>query len=448
MRDDWFGRTVALPTNSANPAGYYNRPLLDLVNIQFGPVRDAKDPYKNDALNISPRFGFAYNFDGAGKTVVRGGFGVMFQALDPYTTEMAVSRPNIPMRQIFSPAEIAKFGLRWPLYNEDLFSIATADEDRLARDVVNPSIDAPYARNFSISIQRALTSSTVLETGFVGTRGVKFLLYRTYNQPNPLTGIRPNPNLGQGLYYDNSQQTAYYAWQSSLQKRLSHNVMFSANYTWGKALSYTGGDISKDSTGDSTNNVQDFLNIKAEHGPSTGDITHLFVGNWVYQLPAPAFGKQIFGGWEVSGFFKSQTGPPFDVSQSSGRAGSRPDLLDFANAINPNCCGFGSLQYLNPAAFQKVPISSASGLTVRRGSYGHNALRGPGFTGVDLSLAKSISLPFMREGGNLQVRGDIVNVLNHFNYEGVETSIDSVNFGKVTGNKGARTIQLQLRLSF
>jgi hypothetical protein len=290
----------------------------------------------------------------------------------------------------------------------------------------------------------------VLETGFVGTRGVKFLMYRTYNQPDAVTGIRPNPNLGQAEYYDNSQATSYYSWQSSLQKRFSNDLSFNVNHTWGKALSTTGGDISKGSTGDSTNNVQDFLNIKAEHGPSSGDVTHLFVANWVYHLPPPPFlsgliGRQILGGWELSGFFKARTGQAFDVSQSSSRSGGRPDLLDFGNAINPSCCGFGNLQYLNPAAFQKVPVSSVSRLTIRRGSAGHNALREPGYQAVDLSLAKNFSF---LESRNLQIRADIANVFNHVNYTGLVTGIDSVNFGQVTGTAGARTVQLQLRLSF
>src|SRR5262245_66160784 len=125
--------------------------------------------------------------------------------------------------------------------------------------------------NVYLGMQRSLTASLMLETAFVGNRGVSFLMYRTFNQADPLTGLRPNPDLGQGNYLDNSQNTVYYSWQTSLRKRYSASLTFSAHYTWGKALSYTGGDIGADFIGDSTRSIQDFLNVKSDRGPSTGD---------------------------------------------------------------------------------------------------------------------------------------------------------------------------------
>ena len=50
------------------------------------------------------------------------------------------------------------------------------------------------------------------ETAFVGTRGVKFVLPRIYNQPDPITGIRPNPALGQSRYWDNSDSSTFTSW--------------------------------------------------------------------------------------------------------------------------------------------------------------------------------------------------------------------------------------------
>jgi hypothetical protein len=115
VRYDRFGKTVARPVDPAFPSGYYNRSgLLDAVNFKFGPVRDPENTFKNDNFNVSPRFGFAYNIEGTGKTVVRGGFGIMFQSLDPYTVEQSVSNPRMPFSQSFSAAEIANFGLNFP----------------------------------------------------------------------------------------------------------------------------------------------------------------------------------------------------------------------------------------------------------------------------------------------------------------------------------------------
>ena len=450
LRWDFFGKAVARPTNPANPAGFFNRDGLLDSEFNFGPVRDPLDPYNNDPINFAPRFGFAYSLDRQSMTVIRGGYGIMFQSLDAQMLETGFSNsPVIPFRRQFSATEAANLGLRFPFYNEDVVPIVQSLNQIGANDVVNPNIEAPYAMNFSLGIQRALTPSTVLETSFVGTRGVKFVLTRFYNTIDRVTGLRPNPNLGQALYHDNSQQSAYYSWQTSLRKRLSHNVMFTVNYTYGKGMAYTGGDISRDFNGDTTNSVQDFFNVQAERSPSAGDITHLLVGNWLYTVPTPgfaqnnAFGRSILGGWEVTGIARANTGQPFDVTQTSQSPGSRPDVLDIKNAINPQCCG-SSLQYLNPAAFQLVPVN-ASGATIRRGNIGHNALRGPGFWNVDIAASKNIAL---RERLNLEVRADFLNAFNHTNYTAISTSINARNFGQITNTAGARTIQLQARIHF
>jgi carboxypeptidase family protein/TonB-dependent receptor-like protein len=453
LRYDFFGKAVARPTNPNNPAGYFNRDGLLDSQFNFGPIRDPLDPYQNDAMNFGPRFGFAYNVGGRGNTIVRGGFGIMFQSLDPQMLETGFSNSAIvPFRRQFSAAEAARYGLKFPFYNEDVLPLVNSLNQIGANDVINPGMEAPYAMNFSLGIQRALTPSLVLETSFVGTRGVKFVLTRSYNTIDRLTGLRPNPNLGQALYHDNSQQSAYYSWQTQLRKRMSRNFMFNVSYTYGKGMAYTGGDISRDFNGDTTNSVQDFFDVKSEHSPSAGDISHLFVANWLYDVPTLPFaqnsglGRAVLGGWELTGIFRANTGQPFDVEQTSQSPGSRPDVIDPANTINRDCCG-SSLQYLNPAAFQLVPVSGG-GATIRRGNIGHNALRVPGFWNIDIAVSKNIRLPIRREGTNLEIRADLLNAFNHTNYTAVSGSINSRNFGQVTNTTGARTVQLQARISF
>ena len=113
----------------------------------------------------------------------------------------------------------------------------------------------------------------MFETGFVGVRGVKFILHRRPNLPDRLTGIRPNPNLIFGGYYvDNTQNSEYNAWQSSIRKRFSHNVTFEGHYTWGKGLGITGSDIGAYYGSDNDQvNIQEFNNPRADRGPNQGD---------------------------------------------------------------------------------------------------------------------------------------------------------------------------------
>lgn len=432
------------------PMGLYNFDgLLDPVNFNWGPLRDSDNPFNSDNFNLSPRFGFAYTADGKGDFVIRGGFGINFQGFDASTYEgNAQQSAALPRSRNFTRAEAASFGLKFPIYTEDVlqfFSVLNPQNTPQLSNRWNPDTQAPYAMNYTLSIQRALTRNTVLETAFVGTRGVKFNMARTANNIDRITGLRPNRNDIASTYYDNSQQTNYNSWQTTLKQRLTRGLLFNVNYTWGKALSYSGGDVSAAFIGDTVNNVEDFENIKIERSLSAGDIAHTLVADWVYALPKifpnSAFGRQALSGWQVAGIWRASTGSPLGVSQTGGR----PDIIDGANAINGACCSFGNLQYLNAAALKSVDISSASSRTVRRGNANSTPFHGPGNYNLDISLGKTFALGERR---SLEFRSDMQNFLNHTQYTNVSTNLANVDFGQIVGARSARVVQLQLRLSF
>jgi hypothetical protein len=299
--------------------------------------------------------------------------------------------------------------------------------------------------NYTLAVQRALTSTLVFETGFVGSRGVKFNLHRTFNPVDRVTGLRPNPGDIQGDYLDNSQQTNYNSWQTSLKQRLKRGLAFNVNYTWGKALSYAGGDIAPAYIGDSRMSIEDFTNIKIERSLSTGDVTHNMTVDWVYLAPTPfansAVARQVLGGWQFAGIWKGQTGQPLGVTQTGGR----PDLIDIENAVNTKCCSFGNLQYLNPAAFSMVTVPVISGRTIRRGHMNSTPLRGPGIWNFDFSMGKSFTVS---EQTKLELKADMLNAFNHTQYMGIATNLNGLVFGQAISTVPARAIQVQLRLMF
>jgi hypothetical protein len=150
----------------------------------------------------------------------------------------------------------------------------------------------------------------------------------------------------------------------------------------------------------------------------------------------------VLGGWQLSGIWRAQSGQPVQITQTGGR----PDLLNIDSAINKQCCGYGNIQWLNPAAFQLVPVVTASGRTVRRGSMNVAALRGPGLWNVDISLGKNVSIT---EKTKFELRGDLSNFFNHTEYySSIQTNMSSVGFGQFTAARAARTIQLQGRITF
>lgn len=452
LRYDFYSNFSARGEGGTPQAGLYNPSYLSMDGrFEVGPYRSPFKPYENDPHNIAPRVGFAWNPDGQNKTAVRGGFGVMFSNIVPEDFwNLVSSAPNVPYRVNFTSADINAFGIRYPMYNDDFMGfvqqlIRTTPITNVT-GIYNPNLQSPYTMQYTLDIQREITPTMMFQTAFVGSRGVKFVLFRFANQVDRLTGLRPNPNLRQPYYVDNSQSSTYYAWQNSFRKRFSHGLSFDANYTWSKTLANGGGDTGAYYDGENFVRNQNFFDLRADRGPAASDITHYFSGSWVYQLPMlanqPAAVRHTIGGWQATGMVRAQTGLPVILTQSSSTPGQRAEYIG-GPAILPNYRE--TLQYLNPAAFQRIPVASASGAPIRPGNTGPGFVRAPGMWNVDFSLAKNFSL---QENLRLQIRTDMFNALNHTNLSGLRTSINDVFFGQLLSTMGARIVQLNARLTF
>lgn len=420
--------------------------LFNLSNFGTGPLRPASSIYNADLNNFSPRMGFAYTADQSGKTVIRGGVGIFVNPRNLLggPTEIVQNAIDEPFRRVFSRAEALQFAvLRYPVVNANVLPLvkgaALAPSTVISEDFRNP-----YSVQLQLGIQRQLTSTMVLETGYVGTRGLKLNMIRELNQVDRVTGVRPLPALGQFRYYDGSERSRFESWQSSLRKRLSSEFLFNAHYTWSKTLSFSDGDLVLN-----TQRPQDNNNLRAERGPAPTDVGHRFAADFLYELPFARFTSSTgrlprlaLSGWQLTGIIAAQTGGPFSIGNPSSIPGQR---LDYTGgevyASDPR----GNLFYLNRNAFQEVPTIQASGAPIRPGTLGRNALRLPGFWNVDLGMAKNFTIT---ERTRLQLRGDFLNAFNHTAFSAVDSNIRSANFGKFTATRGARVVQLNARFTF
>ena len=108
--------------------------------------------------------------------------------------------------------------------------------------------------------------------------------------------------------------------------------------------------------------------------------------------------------------------------------------------------------------FNAAPIGSAGSAFGRPakgtfGNLGRNALRGPGFWQMDMSVFKNI---WQEEGRRLEVRIESVNVFNHVNLGNPDSTIgvpgnNNPNAGKITGTAGnynPRNFQFGFRFVF
>ena len=196
-------------------------------------------------------------------------------------------------------------------------------------------------------------------------------------------------------------------------------------------------------------------NIDADWGNAAFDIRHVLTAGFTYNIPA--WGSGRFGdGWQVNTIATFQSGSPFTITTGTDASGTgvrsdRPNLVGdpYAGVVQPTTTPL-SVQYFNPAAFA-VPAAGTFGNLER------NALYGPGFKSVDLSLFKTTKLG---NGASLQLRLECFNVFNTINWANPGASQSaSTTFGVITNTRNAnnapgigagepRNVQLAAKIIF
>jgi len=79
------------------------------------------------------------------------------------------------------------------------------------------------------------------------------------------------------------------------------------------------------------------------------------------------------------------------------------------------------------------------------GNLGRDTFRGPGFAQVDLALTKNFKIG---ERVTATLRGDAYNAFNRVNLTNPTLDLNSVNFGKSTGQNTPRLMQVGFRVRF
>jgi hypothetical protein len=312
-----------------------------------------------------------------------------------------------------------------------------------------------YSQTWSMTIQRALNPSLMLEAGYVGTSGNRLLTTANINAAlpgatSPTTRQPFGPNLGAIQEQSNSAHSIYHGFQSKIEKRFSRGMYFLGSYTWSKSI-----DNQSNGTDDSSASGQDPqnpLNASLDRGLSSFDRTHRAVGSVVWEIPfgrgpaersgARQLVNGVLGGWQLSSALAAETGTPFSALMTCADVNSegdncRPDRI--ANGELPS--GQRSInEWFETAAFA-IPS------TYRYGNAGRNILRAPGTTNIDLALAKSFRWGKI-ETRRIQIRSEFFNALNHTNLGVPVNSIDSPAFGTITSALAGREIQLGARLDF
>ena len=191
--------------------------------------------------------------------------------------------------------------------------------------------------------------------------------------------------------------------------------------------------------------VQDPTCLACERADNNFDVRHTVNASLLYTLP---FGTgrrhlksgalaQVAGGWSLGGIWNARTGLPLNVTinrpdemwqdKLTGEylGGEEEDLETARPVVNVPGGGEGRpalgpiwsrawiLTFTVASWFGSNAAAFAAPLPGTFGSLGRNALRGPGFSQIDLQVSRTFKLA---ENHSVMFRAEAFNLLNHSNF--------------------------------
>lgn len=310
-----------------------------------------------------------------------------------------------------------------------------------------------------------LGSSTIRQLIRQGEPGSLALVYIL----NELTDesevrLRANPNSLVSDIIANYSNASYHGLQLEVRRRSRAGVQYQANYSFSKALTDSSG------TGTRFDPFLDNAQPELERARADFDLTHVFNGNLVYELPFGNPGDKWRGGWTVGSIVNWQSGAPLSVLSGRGTVNraARSGENTAVSALSGDQLGeivrfrmtddgpfFIADSAINPrdgsgiAPDGEEPFAGQAFFHPGPGDVGNLARRlfsGPSTFQWDFSLTKKTALT---ETQLLQFGARVENILNHPTFFAGSQSIGSEQFGRITRTLGSpRRIELLLRYSF
>ena len=496
-RSDNNNSLSSFDPNLANPGAGGRKGALAIAgkgtghtgNNRFGDL---------DKTEIAPRIGVAYRVND--KTVVRGGFGLLYAYGNGLTTAQCalcslgatavVQEVSNGLNQAFNwdTGLLPQASFRQP----PVLDPASANGGPIL--YVDPNNgQAPRFLNYSIGVQRQLPMSARLDVVFAGSHGDRLSGAIPLNQADPkylaqgallalpitdarvraagfltpytgFTGtlaqsLRPYPQFGDITDpYSATLHSDYKSLQVRMERR-SGPMLMQANYTWSRATS----DGAVSMALNSLLSPQNQYNPGAQESRQIDDIPQAL--NLVYSVELPVgHGKRFMGsargplnavisGWSIAAEQQYRSGNLLVVTApnllgngvlSTTRtapnvvAGQAFRTATSADSLDPNN---PSNRWLNPAAFslpQAFTFGNAPNLS--------DDVRNPSFRVENFSVIKKTTI---HQRLNLEYRVDLQNAFNRSLFGNINTNVASPGFGRATGTMiQPRIVQMALRLAF
>jgi hypothetical protein len=450
--DDW--RVGPGLTINAGARWEYNSPIVEkygrLVNLDVAPGFAAEAPVlgsnptgpltgqrypsslvQPDKHALQPRVALSWRPFFGTSTLVRAGYGLYYNTsiYQAIATQMAQQSPLSKSLSVQNspgnPLTLANGFNASPSTTANTFAI-------------DPNFRTGYSHNWSLSVQQDLAGSMVMTAtylGIKGTRAAQVFLPNTY----PAGAVNPCPACPAGYAYmaSNGNSTRE-AGMVQLRRRLHNGFTASLQYTFAKAID----DAALGGRGQGGQVIaQNWLNLAAERGLSNFDQRHQATVQVQYTTGIGVRGGTLLRGWKGAAYkgwtiianITAGSGMPLTpvyiaAVRNTGVTGSlRPDYTGAPVYAAPTG------RFLNPAAY----AAAAAGLW---GDAGRNSITGPGQFGVNASMGRSF--------GDVDLRFDSTNALNHVTFPSWNTTVNGAQFGLPNAANAMRSVQATLRWRF
>jgi len=433
---------VCTPFNFITPGTDIFDPVNDKYFTRLGEVtRNGR--YKN----ISPRLGAALDLFGDSTTVLRGGFGISILGTDP--SSHAGFRTGTNSANISSVNRNDVPGLAFPVSFVGAKLPPGARKD-LSFDAPNMSIG--YTRQWNVSLQRALGGSNLFQLAYVGNHseyigvlgGAWTLNPFIPNAAKPGGGDTVDPccnvNLWGRTSYDN-----YHSLQATFKRNVARGLSVNSYYAWSHALhEWAGGQGGYFNRPPETSYPDGISGTVSENSRGNNDVRHNFLSHWLWDVPRG--NNRFVQGWQLAGIWNWRSGLPAGVSsgrQNRYRGTSRANVVAGVNRYTGDV---GADQpYLNRAAFAIPPSDPLFAGRFLLGDSEVRPISLPGAFTFDLSVLKTTTI---KERHRVEFRAEIFNLFNHMVWGGLNTTLTSSTFGRLTATQGSRQVSFGIRYAF
>ena len=379
------------------------------------PLFKAGQKYPVDRNNFAPRIGFTRTLDAAGRSVMRGGYGIFYNrsilgAVDDvlefskFTSSNVV---NFPSANADSGPAAGRFPTDPLLVNGPVLNRALLNQmfppGQLVRNqgVVifdSPTRQQPYAHQFTLGYGRQLASSLAINADYVRSNNRDMFLARNLNpmvranttRTGPITRVDAFGVLGETYtervwVMENAGVNDYDALNLSVEKRYARNWSGRLSYSLSKSRGTAENQADKN-----TYQKLDQLNLDKLAGPSQVDRRHILALNSRAELPKTH-------GLNLSTTIRYMTGSPFTIFNSG---------ID----VDQN----GELNDPSPAGLYSGTEPNATVMTNVKSRGGRNGVIGPDYFQVDLRAGWHG--PVMRKQ-SVELFVDIFNLTNRANFD-------------------------------